>query len=107
MEEREDLYRAISAAWRTGYASSPSFRSASVMEVSSAAFFDTANFDCLSVWFALVFPSIVPTFQVVMRCNLPTGVTLLKYHCSSECSLTYRSAQSYAQGEEGHTSSWK
>jgi hypothetical protein len=42
------LYKAISAACRTGYANSPSLRSASEIAVSSAAFLDTANFDCTS-----------------------------------------------------------
>jgi hypothetical protein len=42
------LYKAISAACRTGYASRPSLRSASEIAVSSAAFLDTANFDYMS-----------------------------------------------------------
>jgi hypothetical protein len=42
------LYKAISAAWRTGYARRPSLRSASDIAVSSAAFLDTANFDYMS-----------------------------------------------------------
>lgn len=67
------LYSRISAAWRTGYASRPSFRSPSEISSSEFAFLDTTSFD----------------FHVVMRFRWPTGVRVLRYHASSACSGTW------------------
>jgi hypothetical protein len=64
------LYKAISAAWRTGYANRPSLRSASEMAVSSAAFLDTANFDYMSVYHRQSMRYIPSKWSSVVICQL-------------------------------------
>lgn len=69
-----------------------------MIESSSAAFLDTANFDCIQI--SSSHPTWSPrlgfmlglyglTFHVVIRCSLPTGVIGFKIQLSSVCSLTY------------------
>lgn len=96
------LYKAISAACRTGYASRPSLRSASEIAVSSAAFLDTANFDYMRQNLTCIVNE-KHTFQVVIRCNLPTGLMGLKYQHNSVCSLTCHQLTQFSE----RTSSWK